>query len=46
MLTKGDSHSDPDQTHREEQYLQRVLRHLSQRANKLGMLLVAVAQPV
>jgi hypothetical protein len=46
MLTKGDEHSDQGQACYEERYREWVLRQLSKRANKLGIQLVAVAQPV
>jgi polyhydroxyalkanoate synthesis regulator phasin len=39
MLTKGEEYTDQGQAYRE-----RVLRQLSQRANKLGMQLVAAPQ--
>ena len=45
MLTKGEEYTDQGQAYYEERYRERVLRQLSQRANKLGMQLVAVAQP-
>jgi transposase len=43
MLTKGEEYIDQGQAYYEELYRERVLRPLSQRANKLGMQLVAVA---
>ena len=45
MLTKGEEYTDQRHAYYEERYRERVLRHLSQRVNKLGMQLVAVAQP-
>jgi transposase len=41
MLTKGEEYTDQGQAYYEERYRERVLRQLSQRANKLGMQLVA-----
>ena len=41
MLTKGEEYTDQSQDYYEERYRQRVLHNLSQRANKLGMKLVA-----
>jgi hypothetical protein len=46
MLTKGQEYTDQGQAYYEERYRERVLRQLSQRTNKLGMQLVAVAQTV
>ncbi len=46
MLTKGEEYTDQGQACYEERHRERVLRHLSQRASKLGMQLVAVPQPV
>lgn len=45
MLTKGEEYTDQGQDYYEERYRQRVLRNLSQRAQKLGMQLVAAEQP-
>jgi transposase len=45
MLTKGQEYTDQGQDYYEERYRQRVLRQLSQRAEKLGMKLVATGQP-
>ena len=45
MLTKGEEYTDQGQDYYEERYRQRVLRHLSQRAEKLGMKLVVSEQP-
>jgi hypothetical protein len=44
MLTKGEEYTDQGQAYCEERYRDRVLRQLSQRANKLGMQLVAAPQ--
>jgi hypothetical protein len=44
MLTKGEEYTDQGQACYEERYRERVLRQLSQRANKLGMQLVAAPQ--
>lgn len=44
MLAKGEEYTDQGQAYYEERYRERVLRHLSQRANKLGMQLIAVPQ--
>ena len=46
MLTKGEQYTDQGQDYYEERYRERVLRQLSQRAQKLGMQLVPTAQPV
>ncbi len=45
MLTKGEEYTDQGQDYYEERYRERVLRQLSQRAQKLGMKLVATEQP-
>jgi hypothetical protein len=45
MLTKGEEYTDQGQDYYKERYRQRVLHHLSQRAEKLGMKLVANEQP-
>jgi len=45
MLTKGQEYTDQGQEYYEERYRQRVLRALSQRATKLGMQMVPIAQP-
>ena len=45
MLTKGEEYTDQGQDYYEECYRQRVLRNLSQRAEKLGMKLVENEQP-
>ena len=44
MLTKGQEYTDRGQEYYEERYRQRVLHHLTQRAGKLGMRLVAAEQ--
>lgn len=44
MLTKGEEYTDQGQEYYEERYRQRVLRQLSQRAEKLGMKLVTGEQ--
>ena len=44
MLTKGEEYTDQGQDYFEERYRERVLHNLSQRANKMGMRLVAVEQ--
>ncbi len=41
MLTKGEEYTDQGQDYYEERYRERVLRQLSQRAQKLGMKLIA-----
>lgn len=45
MLTKGEEYTDQGQDYYEERYRARVLHHLSQRAAKLGMKLIANEQP-
>jgi len=45
MLTKGEEYTDQGQDYFEERYRERVLHHLSQRAAKLGMKMVAIEQP-
>lgn len=45
MLTKGEEYTDQGQGYYEERYRDRVLRHVSQRAAKLGMKLIANEQP-
>lgn len=45
MLTKGEEYTDQGQEYYEERYRQRVLRQLSQRAEKMGMKLVVSEQP-
>ena len=44
MLTKGEEYTDAGQDYFEERYRQRVLRNLAERAKKLGMQIVPVAQ--
>ena len=46
MLTKGEEYTDQGQDYFEERYRERVLRQLSLRAEKLGLMLVANPQPV
>jgi len=46
MLTKGEEYTDQGQDYYEERYRERVLRQLAQRAEKIGMKLVASEQPV
>jgi len=45
MLTKGEEYTDQGQEYFEERYRERVLRQLSQRAEKMGMKLVVNPQP-
>ena len=45
MLTKGEEYTDQGQDYYEERYRERVLRALCQRATKLGMQMIPVAQP-
>ncbi len=45
MLTKGEEYTDQGQDYFEERYRERVLHHLAKRAEKMGMKLVADAQP-
>lgn len=45
MLTKGEEYTDQGQAYYEERYRQRVLHHLAQRAEKMGMKLVESAEP-
>jgi len=40
MLTKGEEYTDQGQDYYEQRYQKRVLRQLTQRAKKLGMILV------
>ena len=44
MLTKGEEYTDQGQDYYEERYRERVLRQLSQRAQKMGMKLVVAEQ--
>jgi transposase len=43
MLTKGEEYTDQGQAYYEERYRERVLHHLTKRANKMGMKLVPAA---
>jgi transposase len=45
MLTQGEQYTDQGQDYFEERYRVRVLRALSQRAAKMGMQRVPIAQP-
>ena len=45
MLTKGEAYTDQGQDYYEERQRERVLRALNQRAAKLGMQMVPIAQP-
>jgi transposase len=45
MLTKGEQYTDQGQDYYEERYRERVLRGLAQRAEKLGMKMVAIDCP-
>ena len=45
MLTKGEEYTDQGQDYDEERYRERVLRQMSQRAQKMGMQLVPVQLP-
>ena len=45
MLTKGEEYTDKGQDYYEERYRERVLRQLAQRAEKMGMKLVASENP-
>ena len=45
MLTKGEEYTDKGQDYYEERYRQRVMHHLTKRAEKLGMQLVPIPQP-
>ena len=44
-LTKGEEYTDQGQDYYEEHYRQRVLYHLAQRAEKMGMTLVPAIEP-
>ncbi len=46
MLTKGEEYTDQGQDYYEERYRERVLQNLAQRAEKMGMKLVALEPPV
>ena len=45
MLTKGEEYTDKGQDYYEQRYRERALHHLAQRAEKMGMKLVAAEQP-
>lgn len=45
MLTRGEEYTDQGQDYFEERYRQRVLHHLTKRAEKLGMKLTPAEQP-
>jgi len=45
MLTKGEEYTDMGQEYYEKRYQERAVKHLSQRAEKLGLKLVAIEQP-
>ena len=45
MLTKGEVYTDQGQDYYEERYRERVLRALSQRAARLRMQMIPIAQP-
>jgi transposase len=45
MLTKEQAYTDQGQDYYEERYRERVLRTLPQRAAKLGMQMLPIAQP-
>ena len=45
MLTKGEEYTDAGQDYFEERYRERVLRKLAEPAKKLGMQIIAAAQP-
>jgi transposase len=44
-LTQGQEYTDQGQLYCEERYRERLLRALSQRAAKMGMQMVPIAQP-
>jgi transposase len=46
LLTKGEEYTDQGQDYYEERYRERVLYNLKKRAEKLGMKLVNVEQPI
>lgn len=46
MLTKGEEYADQGQDYYEERYQQRVIHHLKKRAEKLGMQLVSLPEPL
>ena len=45
MLTKGEQYTDLGQHYYEQRYRERLLRHLAQRAEKMGMKLIPHPQP-
>ena len=45
VLSKGEEYTDAGQDYFEERYRERVVRHLNERAKKLGMKLVPAEQP-
>lgn len=45
MLTKGEEYTDQGQDYFEGRYRERVMRALSQRATKLDMQIIPIAQP-
>jgi hypothetical protein len=45
MLTKGEEYEAEGRDYFEERYRKRVLRGLSERASRLGMQIVPIAQP-
>lgn len=46
MLTKGTEYTDQGQDYYEERYRQRVIHHLAKRAEKLGLQLTPIPQPI
>jgi transposase len=44
MLTRGEEYTDQGQAYYAERYRERVLQHLAQRAEKMGMKLIASEQ--
>lgn len=46
MLTKGEAYVDQGQDYYEERYRERVVRQLAKRAEKMGMQLIAMPQPL
>jgi len=44
LLTKGEEYTDQGQDYFEERYRERVVRQLSQRAEKLGLKLITIPQ--
>ncbi|MBL8395963.1 MAG: hypothetical protein JNK99_14660, partial [Candidatus Accumulibacter sp.] len=45
-LTKGEEYPDQGQDYFEERYRERVVRQLSQRAEKLGLKLITIPETV